>query len=276
MQQELLESTDGVMPFLKWAGGKRWLIGAHLDLFPVDYNHYIEPFLGSGATFFTMNPAHAILSDSNEWLIETYKAIKKDWKRVVDYLRVHQRKHSLSYYYQVRDGEARNEFTRAAKLIYLNRTCWNGLFRVNRKGEFNVPIGTKQKVILDSDDFENVSRRLRKARLLNCDFEVAINAACEGDFIYADPPYIVNHQNNGFVKYNNKLFTWSDQERLSEALFRAYRRGAKIILSNAMHYSIRSLYKDWCDVIILQRASVISGSNNGRGICKEYVITAGL
>lgn len=268
-------SNYKVQPFLKWAGGKRWLLRNENVKFPSSYNRYIEAFVGSASLFFTLSPKRGILSDKNPWLIDTYKAIKKDWKKVFGYLKVHALKHNCDYYYSIRNQKSKNIYTKAAKLIYLNRTCWNGLFRVNLKGEFNVPKGTKDKVILESDNFELVSKKLKNIKLFDYDFEKVINMAREGDFLFIDPPYTVRHDNNGFVKYNKHLFSWDDQERLYESLVRAVSKGAKVMATNAHHPSILKLYKEKFKTITLQRYSVISGKNAARSKCKEYLITEG-
>jgi DNA adenine methylase len=154
-----------VLPFLKWAGGKRWLFKTYNNLFPLEFGRYIEPFLGSGAIFFSLNPNSASLSDCNEALIECYAAIKADPGRVEALLEEHDAKHEPEYYYEIRNKRFRTPTTKAAAFIYLNRVCWNGLYRVNQQGQFNVPIGTKTAAVLDTDDFSGVSRRLRRARL---------------------------------------------------------------------------------------------------------------
>ena len=140
-------------PFLKWAGGKRWLAEHVLNLIPDDFSTYYEPFLGSGAIFFSLQPKAAVLSDLNADLINAYSSIRDYADKVNTVLRHHHRQHSKDYYYEVRAKTLRAQHTRAAQFIYLNRTCWNGLYRVNLGGTFNVPIGTKTNVILDTDDF---------------------------------------------------------------------------------------------------------------------------
>lgn len=259
-------------PFLKWAGGKRWLMTSHKDYFPSEYNRYIEPFVGSGAVYFTISPDQAILSDSNSLLIDTYKAIQENWERVVKTLKKHHQSHNKEYYYQIRSQKTKNIFTTAAKFIYLNRTCWNGLYRVNKQGQFNVPIGTKTNVLLDSDNFKEISSVLKKATIYNSDFETIIDMAQEDDLIFADPPYTVKHDNNGFIKYNEVLFEWKDQIRLKDALSRAKQRGAKIISTNAHHDSILDLYKGDFMLKTVDRKSVIAGSSKARGRCQEYLI----
>jgi DNA adenine methylase len=133
-------------PFLKWAGGKRWLIKQCPSIFPEKYNTYIEPFLGSGSIFFFLEPKKAILSDINKDLINAYKIIKNTPDELYDILKEYHANHSKEFYYNIRDSEFSDDIHRAARFIYLNRTCWNGLYRVNRKGKFNVPIGTKTNV----------------------------------------------------------------------------------------------------------------------------------
>lgn len=259
-------------PFLKWAGGKRWFVKNHEDLLPKKFNTYYEPFLGSAAVFFHLEPKEAVLSDANPHLIECYQAIKDDWRLVVRYLKEHQRKHEKDYYYEIRAKQFNSRFTRAAKFIYLNRTCWNGLYRENLKGIFNVPIGTKTKVLLDSDDFEETSKILSNADLNHCDFSETISKAEAGDFIFVDPPYTVAHNNNGFVKYNQNIFSWEDQERLKDNLIEAKKRGAIILLTNADHKSIEELYEKQGSQRSLDRSSVISGKNKGRSSTSELLI----
>lgn len=207
-----------VLPFLKWAGGKRWFVESHSELIEIGPRRYIEPFLGSGAVFFSLDVRESLLSDSNKDLIEVYGAIRDDYKRVYKHLKLHHKNHSKDYYYKIRAFSPRTKYTRAARFIYLNRTCWNGLYRVNTLGKFNVPIGTKQNVILDTDDFEKVSNKLQNSQLVCADFEAVIDQAGPNDFLFVDPPYTVQHNYNGFVKYNEKIFSWEDQLRLKESL----------------------------------------------------------
>ena len=159
----LPSGQEELSPFLKWAGGKRWFVNRYLDIVPTEFGCYIEPFLGSGALFFAMRPKKAILSDLNADLVETFVAIKEDWETVVSILQGFHRLHSKIFYYQTRESRPGSEAARAARFIYLNRTCWNGLYRVNTSGQFNVPVGTKKNVLLDTDDFCRASVLLKKA-----------------------------------------------------------------------------------------------------------------
>lgn len=264
-----------VIPFLKWPGGKRWFVARHADLLPRTFGRYVEPFLGSGVVFFHMNPRAALLGDTNRELIETYDAVRRDPDGVLRHLRRHQRAHDHAHYYRVRDAAMRTPATRAARFIYLNRTCFNGIYRVNLDGTFNVPIGTKTAVLLDTDDFRGVARRLAGVVLRAGDFEQSIDQAAAGDLVFADPPYTVRHNNNGFVKYNEKLFTWDDQVRLAAALARAARRGVRVVATNAGHDDVRALYPPAifaCQSVT--RYSAISSDCTTRRNYHELVIRA--
>lgn len=266
------ESNEPLKPFLKWAGGKRWFVANHSDLLPNKFNRYIEPFLGSGAVFFHLRPKRALLGDYNQELIDTYQALKQNWSLVYRYLREHHRNHSSNYYYKIRASERESLASRAARFIYLNRTCWNGLYRVNQKGIFNVPIGTKDSVIFEDDCFDKVSAALQRAKLYACDFEDLIDKAKEGDLVFVDPPYTVRHNHNAFIKYNEKLFSWFDQERLFYALKRAQKRGAHIVGTNAYHQCVRDLYGTSFQSFAVSRNSPISSKVESRKSFEELVI----
>ena len=261
-----------MVPFLKWAGGKRWLVSNHSDLFPAKFNYYLEPFVGSGAVYFHLLPKKAVLGDTNIDLITTYKAIKTGWQKVEKELRKHHYNHSKFYYYYIRSLRPRTPHTLAARFIYLNRTCWNGLYRVNRMGQFNVPIGTKTDVLLDADDFGTTARILRNAKLVSKDFENVIDRSESGDFLFIDPPYTVKHNYNGFIKYNDLLFKWEDQERLQAAIVRAKRRRVIILLTNANHKSVRKLYQGIGEKKTLIRNSVLAADSSKRKECEELII----
>jgi len=271
-QGDMIKEKRGIAPFLKWAGGKRWLVSRFDHFLPKAFSRYVEPFLGSGSVFFFLQPNAALLADKNAELIETYLAVRKDWRKICVLLEEHQRKHSKQHYYEVRDTIFNSPFLRAARFIYLNRTCWNGLYRVNLRGVFNVPMGTKQKVLLDSDDFESTAKALEYAEIDTADFEESIDRTVRGDFLFADPPYTVQHENNGFIKYNEMLFKWEDQVRLRDSLRRATGRGVKILLTNASHQSILDLYKKDFIITKVLRHSIIAGSSNHRKVSEELII----
>lgn len=261
-------------PFLKWAGGKRWLISKADILLPdlSKINRYIEPFLGGGSMFFHIEPKSAILSDINEDLINSYVVIRDDWNNLYKILKKYHNQHSKTFYYQVRASKPRISLQRAARFIYLNRTCWNGLYRVNKKGEFNVPVGTKTNVIFEEETLERLSFILQSVTLNACDFEITINKAKKNDFIFVDPPYTVKHNLNGFIKYNENIFSWHDQIRLKNSISKAIDKGAYVLIMNANHNSIEKLYKGCGKLIQLNRASIIAGKPEARGVYSELAI----
>jgi len=264
-----------VPPFLKWAGGKRWLVATHPEILPAKPRRLIEPFLGGAAVFFHLSPSQAVLSDTNAALIACYEAIHDDWRAVQTHLHYFAKKHSDEYYYVARGTRYRNRFQEAARFIYLNRTCFNGIYRENLRGEFNVPRGSKNSIMFDTDDFSLVSRHLNIAEIRCCDFEETINQAGSDDFIFADPPYTVRHNNNGFIKYNQKIFCWNDQIRLFNSVKAAAFRGAKCLVMNADHSSIRKLYEGLGVVRRLSRSSVVGASAQSRGRYSEAAIIIG-
>ncbi len=259
-------------PFLKWAGGKRWFVNRCMHMVPEEYGRYIEPFLGSGAMYFALKPARALLADLNQDLIDCYEAIRSAPGAVVALLALHHERHCHEHYYATRACKPTDPIERAAWLIYLNRTCWNGLYRVNRKNEFNVPIGTKTNVVLPNDDFLSMSRMLMSAQVLHQDFEATLDTAESGDFAFVDPPYTVKHNLNGFLKYNDKIFSWADQIRLRDAVVRAAKRGAMVLVTNANHESIRELYDGVGSQEVIERASVLSGNTQHRVRTEELAI----
>ena len=261
-------------PFLNWAGGKRWLVANYPQLIQVPHTRLVEPFVGSGAVFFHLRPDRAVLSDANERLIEAYSAIRDEPEKVLDHLKTHRAKHDTEYYYKVRAQRPRTPATRAAQLIYLNRTCFNGLYRVNRAGWFNVPKGSKDSVLYPDDDFVGWSNTLAGTELHACDFEHTVAMARPGDLLYVDPPYTVKHNMNNFVKYNEHIFSWADQVRLAEALSDAGKRGVSIIVSNADHPSIRELYEQprW-EWKALERHSRLAASSRNRRLTSELLIS---
>jgi DNA adenine methylase len=259
-------------PFLKWAGGKRWLTKQLAAYLPDTFNRYFEPFLGSGAVYFELAPTDAVLSDANEELIATYCAIRDHPGEIHERLASLHQRHNAALYYEQRSLRAKDPVEAATRFIYLNRTCWNGLYRVNQKNEFNVPIGTKESVIFPDDDFDLVSQALKGADISSRDFEDSIDKAKNGDLIYVDPPYTVKHNFNGFLKYNQVMFSWDDQVRLHDCLVRARSRGCHIVISNADHHSIRELYSDFDDMKSLSRASIIAGKSTARSPTTELLV----
>lgn len=264
---------SSLSPFLKWAGGKRWLATSYQALLPKQFDRYFEPFLGGGAVFFSLAPETAVLSDVNERLVECYEQIKRNPEGFSEIMRKHQRAHSQEYYYETRRKRLRSPIKKAAQFLYLNRTCWNGLYRVNLDGVFNVPIGTKSSVVFEGESFSDYAAALKGAKLVSCDFEESIAKTRSGDFLFVDPPYTVRHNLNGFAKYNEDIFRWSDQIRLRAALDEAASRGVKILLSNAHHESVMELFANLGTVHIVNRTSLIAGDASYRSRVTEIAIT---
>ncbi len=199
-------------PFLRWAGGKQWLSNSISELAPLRYGRYFEPFLGGGSVFLALAPENAFLGDLNLSLISTYISVRDFPENVIYWL--NKWKNHEDIFYKIRSSCFTDEAKNAARVIYLNKTCWNGLYRVNKKGEFNVPYGkTPHRSTHDPNAIRNVSLGLKKSQLVCSDFEVLLENTNDGDLIYLDPPYTTTHSNNGFRRYNETLFSWNDQKR---------------------------------------------------------------
>lgn len=262
-----------IKPFLRWAGGKRWLVRQLSErLTNLRFNNYHEPFLGGGSMFFNLSSQRgAFLSDLNEDLIETYKVVKSNAERLITELREY--RNSERFYYSVRDKLPKDKVQRAARFIYLNQTSFNGIYRVNLKGVYNVPYGYRKKEFLEADNLRNVSTKLKKANLESIDFQEAIENVKKNDLCFLDPPYTVSHNHNGFIKYNQDLFSLDDQHRLAECIEKIKKKGGLYILSNAAHKTIDKIFGCLDKKIEIKRASLIGGLNANRGEVSEYLFT---
>lgn len=261
---------------MKWAGGKRWLLSRSEFEIPNFEGRYIEPFVGGGAVFFHVAPRTGTLADANPRLIAAYAALKDNWSAVYSHLKKYVKLHSAEFYYEERSKSRRSKYSRAAQFIYLNRTCFNGLYRENLKGQFNVPIGIKTQVLRPDDDFRAIAHALHNIDLRCQDFEETLASATSGDFIFVDPPYTVAHNANGFIEYNQKIFDWGDQVRLKGCVANALERGATVFLTNANHESIIELYADLGTPLVMPRNSKISGKLTGRGQSTEVLYRLGV
>lgn len=264
-----------VEPFLKWPGGKRLLSSALLRLVPQNFGKYFEPFLGSGALYFALQPKSAVLADSNADLIECYNELRNNCPGVIRELQ--KLRNSEQEYYRIRNDNPTEPPARAARFIYLVKLAFNGIYRVNRAtGKFNVPYGYHtRRVVFREERLWAASEVLRHARLMSCDFADVVNKAAAGDLVYLDPPYTLAHTNNGFVRYNQHLFSWSDQIRLASCAAQLAERGVYVIVSNAPHRSITQLYKGF-DSVRFARSSQIAANPAFRGSVKELVLTANI
>jgi DNA adenine methylase len=260
-------------PFLRWAGGKNWLI-KHLDqLIPRNgFKNYHEPFLGGGSVFLYLSPQRkAYLSDLNEDLISTYLAIKNDPEIIIKKLQTYT--NSKDFYYSIREEKFTDQFDKAAQFIYLNQTSFNGIYRVNLRGEYNVPYGFRKKEFLEPEVLYKVSAALKNAILFSGDFSLVKSNIKKNDFIFLDPPYTVSHNDNGFIKYNQDLFSLDDQIRLSKLIEVIKRKDAYYLLTNAAHTTIVEIFEKGDSFIPIQRASLIGGKNAKRGQTTEYIFT---
>jgi len=261
--------------FLKWPGGKRWLISKYHDLLPKQYNRYIEPFVGGGSVFFSLSPTNALISDINPELINMYVVMRDNPDDLKQILLQHHRNHSEGYYYEIRGIIPADNVEQAARFLYLNRTCFNGMYRVNRDGMFNVPIGTKSNCIYDIDKFTDYSKSLSNIQIVVSDFSPIIREAYPRDLVFVDPPYTIAHNQNSFIKYNERLFTWADQERLINDLCHARDNNAIVIATNANYHLISEMYNDHgFYTTVIHRYSSISGRIDRRGIQEELLITS--
>jgi DNA adenine methylase len=263
-----------ILPFLKWPGGKRWASDAIVALVREKLQRtYYEPFLGGGSIFFALRPELAVISDINRDLINTYRVVRDHAPDIIarlKRLRVDQETFS-----RIRALEPRDPIRRAVRFLYLNRTAFGGIYRLNRSGKFNVPFGGGQRTpeVLWREGLllKASALLLSGARIRHADFEPIMEHAENGDVVYCDPTYTVAHENNGFLRYNERNFSWADQVRLADAARRAVSRGATVIISNAEHHCIRQLYNG-ADLQILQRHSTVSSSISGRRPVRELLI----
>ena len=267
-----LEGGQPAVPFLKWAGGKQWLAQLLAQQIELAGKRYFEPFLGGGSVFFALRPSSALLSDNNPELINVYEVVRDDVEGLIQ--RLKKFRHTEDCYYRVRQSSPRSPISRAARFIYLNRTAWNGLYRVNRNGKFNVPMGlfAYEPDIVRAELLRRASNALQGIRTRSVDFVRACASVREGDVVYLDPPYTVTHNNNGFLRYNEEIFSWRDQERLASLAKRLDTLGATVIVSNAAHAAVEELY-DGFYIEALDRASNLAADSSKRRPVSEYLIS---
>lgn len=240
-------------PFLQWVGGKRGMISQYEQFMPKKFNSYLEPFLGGGAMFFHLQPQKAILADNNTELIKAYEGVRDNPEEVIRLLKELRVRHSKELYLLVRNLDREidifqklNSAEIAARMIYLNQTCFNGIYRVNQKGQFNVPIGSSlNRLICDEHTLRKASAILKNVLIKEVDFEAAINDAGANDFVYLDPPYYPISVYSDFTRYTKEKFYKEDQIRLKERIDKLAKKGCKIMLSNSDCEFIRDLYKDY-------------------------------
>jgi len=263
-------------PFLKFAGGKTQLLPEILPRLPAKIKTYYEPFLGGGAVFFALAAEkrfeRAVLSDANKELMNSYAAIAASLDRIISLLREHESAHSKTYFYEVRASEMKLAISKAARFIYLNRTCFNGLYRVNKSGKFNVPFGDhKNPTICDEENLRAVSAALENAHVSACDFEEAIWIARKGDAIYFDPPYVPISATSNFAAYTKDGFGPDEQERLRHVAEKLSTKGVFVLLSNSDTPFVRELYQGFVIEKVRARRA-INSKGDKRGDVGELLI----
>jgi DNA adenine methylase len=269
-------------PFLKWAGGKRQLLPAIKEYLPAKFTEYYEPFIGAGAVLFSLQPKKSTINDTNSELVSCYQIIKDRPEELLKLCQKHQENNSKEYYYQLREQDRQDDFNRrtpverAARIIYLNKTCFNGLFRVNNSGQFNVPYGKyKNPVIADPAVIKAISAYLNQAQvqILNVDFEQAVSKAKNGAFIYFDPPYHPLSDTSSFTGYSMNGFGEQEQIRLKELCDRLTDKGCQVLASNSAAPLIKSLYNDpRYEVVEVKATRAINVVASKRGRINELLI----
>lgn len=270
-----LEEAPRARPFLKWAGGKSQLLPEILRRLPDRFNRYYEPFLGGGAVFFALQPEKATLSDINHELIATYQAIRNDVEGVIHRLR--RQPNAEEHFYRLR-SQKHHRLSRpaqAARTIYLNRTCYNGLYRVNKRGEFNVPFGRyRNPRICDADNLRRVAATLRRSDVRRSNVFDLHRRARRNDLVYFDPPYDPVSATASFTSYTEFSFGRDEQAHLAELFRRLAERGVHVLLSNSDTPFIRSLYRGFRIERVRARRAINSAANK-RGPVNELLISVG-
>ena len=267
-----------VAPFLKWVGGKRQIMPEIEQHLPKGIKSYIEPFIGGGAVLFHLQPKSAVINDFNAELVNVYKVIKNDLENLV--VDLHRHKNESKYFYDIRALDRTEAFNnlsdveRASRIIYLNKTCYNGLYRVNNSGEFNSPFGKyKNPNIVNEPTLRAVNSYLNSSniRIENTDYETVLKEADKNSFVYLDPPYYPVSNSSNFTGYVQGGWDESDQIRLKEACDRLDRRGVKFLQSNSCTNFIKELYVDY-HIHIIKANRAINSDGDKRGEVEEVLI----
>ena len=272
--------NNKIPTFVKWAGGKKQLIEQFKPFFPKEIKRYHEPFVGGGAITFYLLKTHLeiekiYLSDINEELITTYYVIKNHLEELITLLKEYKKKHNKEFYYKIRSQDVKilNKVQMATRFIYLNKTCFNGLYRVNSKGGFNVPIGSyKNPLICPEEDLREISKLLKKDDTKIRQFYEVLKDAKKGDFIYFDPPYYPINKTSSFTTYTKEQFLDKEQKHLAEVFKELDKRGCKVMLSNNDVPVIRELYKEF-HISLVKAKRMINCDATKRGKINELVFT---
>lgn len=273
----VLEKTNNITyPIIKWAGGKRQLLSQLLECLPKSFNRYFEPFVGGGALFFEIQPENGYISDTNEELINLYCTVRDNVYELIDDLNKHE--NTKEYFLKIRNLDRTSKYKdisnveRASRFIYLNRTCFNGLYRVNSQGQFNVPFGKyKNPKIVNIDNLLNCSVLLKNTEIRYADFSMVLDSAKKGDFIYFDPPYVPLSQTSSFTSYTKEGFGMNEQVKLKEVCDELNYKGVKFMLSNSDTNIVRNLYADY-NVETVFASRQVNANANGRGKITEVIV----
>ena len=270
-----------LQPFTKWTGGKRQLLPVIRELMPKKYNRYFEPFVGGGALFFDLAPKDAVINDFNAELINCYQQIKDNPQELIEILKVHQEYNSKEYYLDLRsvDRDERidmmSEVQRAARILYMLRVDFNGLYRVNSKNQFNVPYGRyKNPKIVDENLVSAISTYLNnnQIEIKKGDFEKAVLDVQPGDFVYFDPPYIPLSETSAFTSYTHEGFSYDDQVRLRDTFKKLSDTGAYVMLSNSSSFLVEELYQDF-NIHYVEATRTNGAKSSSRGKISEIIVT---
>ena len=277
--KEIKEVT--LQPFTKWTGGKRQLLPVIRELMPKTYNRYFEPFVGGGALFFDLAPKDAVINDFNAELINCYQQIKDNPQELIEILKVHQEYNSKEYYLDLRSADRderidmMSEVQRAARILYMLRVDFNGLYRVNSKNQFNVPYGRyKNPKIVDENLVSTISTYLNnnQIEIKKGDFEKAVLDVQPGDFVYFDPPYIPLSETSAFTSYTHEGFSYDDQVRLRDTFKKLNDAGAYVMLSNSSSFLVEELYRDF-NIHYVEATRTNGAKSSSRGKISEIIVT---
>lgn len=279
----LLDVSDPLSPFIKWVGGKRQLLHDINALIPVEFGRYYEPFVGGGAVFLNLAPKHAVINDFNPELINTWKIVQFNPQKLLDVLKIHENNNSKEYYLHLRatdrNGqlERMSDVERAARFIYMNKTGFNGLWRVNQKGQNNVPYGRYKNPKIQDERILLAAEYLQKndIKILCGDYRDAIQSARLGDLVYFDPPYAPVNPTSSFTSYTKNEFGLQQQIELRDTFVKLTQKGVKVILSNADVPLIEELYKNIDDAVIhhVKARRAINSVGSKRGKVGEVLVT---
>lgn len=271
-----IQDSPSARPFLKWVGGKRQLLPELQARLPKKFGRYFEPMIGGGALFFSLQPDKAIISDINEELVNTYQVIQSDVEALIKDLKQH--KHEEDYFYDLRDKDRSPHYKRwgyvkrASRFIYLNKTCFNGLYRVNSKGQFNSPFGDyKNPTIVDEENLLICSEALRNVTIKQAPFTSVLNSAKKGDFVYFDPPYVPLSTTSNFTSYSKDGFAADLQTELRDICQALHEKGVLFMLSNSSAPLVHELYREFAIEEVDARRQVNSVASK-RGPVKEVIV----